>query len=463
MNKMKKLNITNIVLVLFLTLMSVSCSSWIDTDINIDPDAPANVPMNLLLPAIQQSMGYNLTGNDNVRTNGIWMQQFDGVDRQSYTEARYQLTPADVNNLWNTTYTEMLTNSNIIIAKSKVEGSESPNYAGVAQVLVATTTGITTDLFNDIPLSMANRGSENILKPVYDTQEKVYDTIFEILDMAIVNINNNNNVFEVEGDVIYDGDMSQWKKAAYSIKARHLLQLSKVNGTSAYTDALAAAQMGFTSNLDDFLVPFEVANKNPIFQFMEQRGDIRMGSTLVNMLIDNDDPRLPFYCGEDADGNYSGSDPGSENVDASPPGDYVAAATASTTLMDYAELKFIEAECLFVLSTGSNEEAQEAFEAAVAASVFRVTGSVNQAWLDSNINGIAISLELILTQKYIAGFGTNQPYADYRRTGLPMLDLANGAVLPSIPTRFPYAQDELDYNTENVPNVTISDKVWWDQ
>lgn len=457
---MKKLNITNFVLVLFLTLMSVSCSDWIDTDINIDPDAPADVPMNLLLPAIQQSMGYNLVGNDNLRTNGIWMQQFDGVDRQSYTEARYQLTPADVNNLWNTTYTEMFTNSNILIAKSKVEGSESPNYAGVAQVLVATTAGITTDLFNNIPFSEAIRGSENILKPVYDSQEKVYDTIFEILDMAVENLNNTNNIYDVEGDVVYAGKISKWKKAAYSIKARHLLQLSNVNGTSAYTDALAAAQQGFESINDDFLVPFEEANKNPIFQFMEQRGDIRMCSTLVDLLTTNNDPRLPFYVAKDGDGNYTGSNPGSENTTASEPGDYIAGATASTTMMNYAELKFIEAECLLMLSKPG---ATEAYEAAVAASVLRVTGEANQAWLDANINGGTVTLQTIITQKYIAGFGTNQPYADYRRTGLPSLELADGAVLSAIPTRFPYAQDEIDYNTENVPTVTISDKVWWDQ
>ena len=35
-------------------------------------------------------------------------------------------------------------------------------------------------------------------------------------------------------------------KAAYSIKARHLLQLSLVNGNAAYTAAIAAAANGFT-------------------------------------------------------------------------------------------------------------------------------------------------------------------------------------------------------------------------
>src|SRR5665647_3252038 len=67
------------------TLLLLSCNKWIDTKINIDPDSPADVSMNLMLPPIQQAMGYNLAGNDMVLTTNIWMQQFDGVDRQAYT------------------------------------------------------------------------------------------------------------------------------------------------------------------------------------------------------------------------------------------------------------------------------------------------------------------------------------------------------------------------------------------
>ena len=82
--------------------------------------------------------------------------------------------------------------------------------------------------------------------------------------------------------------------------------------------------------------------------------------------------------------------------------------------------------------------------------------------MDDNINGVPVTLELIMTQKYINSIGTNQAYADYRRTGLPVISVPPGAVLPAMPRRFPYAQDEISYNGDNVPSVTISDKVWWD-
>lgn len=460
MKNIYKLILKNLVLVLSLLLITTSCSDWINHDLNVDPDSPANVPMNLLLPSVEQAMGYHLVGNNTVRTNNIWMQQFDGVDRQSYTEARYQLTPADVNNVWNSIYAEIFINLHIIIEKASVEGLASPNFVGVAQVLEATTLGVATDLFGDMPYTEALNGSNNVLKPTYDTQEVVYGNIFMLLDNAVTNLNNTSNVLSVSGDVIYAGNVDKWKKAANSIKARHLLQLSKKNGNAAYTAALAAVANGFTSNADDFLVPWETANTSPINQFMIQRGDIRMGATLVDMLANNDDPRLPFYAEKDGDGNYVGSISGSANATASKPGKYNAAETSKSILMSYSELKFIEAECRFALGLAG---AQEAYEAAVAASVLKVTGAANTDWLDANINGVPVTLKNIIEQKYIAGYSTNQPYADYRRTGFPVLSVAIGAVLPAIPTRFPYAQDELDYNTANVPKVSISDKVWWNQ
>jgi hypothetical protein len=445
---------------LVFSLFLTSCDWWIDTDLNVDPDSPADVPMNLMLPAIEQSLGYNMAGNEIVRTTNIWMQQFDGIDRQSYTEARYQLLPGDVNNLWNAFYPTILMNGKLLVKKA--EESASPHNAGVARTIIATTLGIATDLFGDMPFSEAFRGNENILTPGFDTQEEIYDTLFTILDDAIANLSSTANAISVGGDVIYGGTVAKWKKAAYSIKARHLLQLSLVNGNAAYTAAIAAAANGFSSSADDLEVPWEESNHNPIFQFMEQRTDVRMGATLIDMMKANNDPRLPFYALEDGDGEYTGSIAGSQNDAASKPGDYVAGATAPSVIMSYAELKFIVAEAQFRL--GQTALAQAAYEAAVRASVLKVTGNAKDTiWINNNIKGVPVTLELIMKQKYIATLGTNQAFADYRRTGYPTVALPLGAIIPAMPVRFPYAQEEITYNGDNVPSVTLSTKLWWDR
>jgi hypothetical protein len=309
-------------------------------------------------------------------------------------------------------------------------------------------------------------GEENVLEAAFDTQEEIYASIHSLLDQAIINLSVDpaDNLIDIEGDVYYEGDPDAWLAAAYAIKARHTLQLSKRNG-SAYADALALVANAISSNTGNLECPFAATNQNPLFQFMEQRaGDLVMCSTLLAEMEATTDPRIPFYYAEDGDGNITGSDPGSENDAASLLGDWLAGQTASTWLITYAEVKFIEAEC--ALQTGDADRAATAYIAAVEASVDLVTdGADNEAWLDANIrteSGASISLAKIIGQKRIALVGQMQPYNDWRRTGLPSLSIVPGATLTAIPQRFPYAQDETIYNPDNVPSIgSLIDPVWW--
>ncbi len=77
-----------------------------------------------------------------------------------------------------------------------------------------------------------------------------------------------------------------------------------------------------------------------------------------------------------------------------------------------------------------------------------------------------------MEQKYIALFLQFEAYNDWRRTGFPNdLTLAKGALVPSIPLRFPYPQDELLNNAANVAATGSSGRllpalavpVWWDK
>jgi hypothetical protein len=447
-------------IIFILTAFLASCD-WIDTDYNIDPDAPGDVPMALLLPGVQQSIGFTILGNDAARPTNIWMQYYDGVARQSYTQGRYQMLPADVNNYWGSVYTDALINSKILLDKAVEEGS--PHNAGVAKVMMAYTLGIATDLFGDIPYTEALKGSENVLKPLFDSQQSIYNTIFALLDEAVSDLAGDEPV-GIIGDVIYDGDSDAWINAARAIKARAELQLSKRNGSSAYSNALALVD-AMESNADNMLVPFEASNPNPINQFMVERGDVRMSQTFLDELEATSDPRIPFYFGENADGEISGSPVGQQDETASPPGPYLASQTSPIVMMSYAELKFIEAEAAF--QSGAGERAVEAYKAAVAASLEQVTGDVDADWMAANIDGenaSTLTLEDIMMQKRAALVGQIQPFADWRRTGFPSLNLAPDATQTEIPRRYPYAQDEIIYNPDNIPAVgSIIVPVWWDE
>lgn len=447
---------------IFLLTAFVSSCGWIDTDLNIDPDAPGDVPMSLLLPGVQQSIGFTVLGNDAARPTNIWMQFYDGVARQSYVQGRYQILPADVNNYWGSIYTDALINSQILLDKAEAEGS--PHNAGVAKVLMAYTLGIATDLFGDIPYTEALKGSENILKPVFDSQQSIYDAITSLLDQAVNDLGSGDEPVGITGDVIYDGDADAWINAARAIKARAELQLSKKNGATAYNNALALVD-AFSSNGDNMEVPFESSNPNPINQFMVERGDVRMNQTFLDELEATGDPRIPFYFGENSDGEISGSPTGQQVETASPPGSYLASQTSSIVMMSYAELKFIEAEA--ALQSGSGVRAAEAYKEAVAASLEQVTGEVDADWMAANIDGEnenTLTLEDIIMQKRAALVGQIQPFSDWRRTGIPTLSLAPDATQTAIPRRYPYAQDEIIYNPDNIPAVgSVLVPVWWDE
>lgn len=452
-------------LIVALVALILSCDKWIDPELNTDPTAAAEVPMSILIPTIQLDIGYNLMGNNIVYPTNIWMQNFDGVSRSSgyYNLPRYHFTEWDVNDVWKSIYTKQLINTKLLIEMAREE--QSPYNVAVGQILTAYVLGITTDLWGDIPYSDALRESEITRKPIFDMQEQIYASIHSLLDQAIANLNldASENLIDIEGDNYYDGDPVAWLKAARAIKARHTLQLSKRNETTAYTAALALTD-AFSSNADNMECPFSATNPNPLFQFMEQRADLRMCSTLLTEMIASNDPRIPFYYGDDANWGISGSDPASGNFNASVPGVYLAGQTVPTYLITYSELKFIEAEA--ALMSGDAARAADAYKTAAAASVLQVTGVANTTWLDANINtenAGSITLEKIIIQKRHALVGQLQSYSDWRRTGIPSLTLAPGAILPAIPQRFPYAYDEIIYNP-NVPDIeSITEPVWWAQ
>jgi hypothetical protein len=449
--------------VLLVLLVLSSCEkSWLDEEWNVNPNSPNDVPMEFLLPTIQLEMGYNLMGNNSVRTTGLWMQQFDGYSRQSFTEMRYQLTPADVNNMWNSMYSGGLMTAKVLI--DKADEKESPHYSGVAKVLTATMLGVFTDLFGELPYSDALDGQEGNLEPTFDTQETIYATIQSMLTEAIADLGSTTNAIDLDGDMIYGNDTDDWIAAAWGLKARHALQLSKVNGNQAYTDALSFATHanGISSNAGDMDVVFTTSDKNPLYAFMDERGDIRMCATFLNYFIAGD-PRIAEFFGADDAGGISGGSPAGEDETTSPPGDALASETSPTTFMSYAEVKFIEAEANLALGNGA--AAAAAYIAAVKASVDKVAGG-DAAWLAANIdteNAGSITLDKIMTQKYLALHGQVQVYNDWRRTGIPALSIVPGAKTTEIPRRFPYSQSEITYNSNTPANITIVQRLWWDQ
>jgi len=352
-------------------------------------------------------------------------------------------------------------NSKILMQKAV--STKSPAYGGVAKVLMAYYLGVTTDLWGDIPYSNALNGANNQVTSTYDTQQTIYTTIFTLLDGAITDLSSTSSVYVPSSDdVIYGGDLAKWIKTAHALKARYKLHLAKVNGTTAYTDALTELASAYSSSNEDFKVAFGSAynNSNPIFQFMDQRGGyIAANSTYMNMLSATNDPRKAVYF----DGNI-GSPSGAPNTSAATIGAKYGSTDSPVELISFTEIQFIKAEALF--ATSDLPGAAAAYNAGLKASITK-EGVYDDVWYNANtLTGATITLEKIINQKYLSSFLQIETFTDWRRTGFPTLTLATGAVTSEIPRRYPYPSFERLYNGDNLAKegkITITSHVWWDK
>lgn len=451
---MKKIFIS---LISFALLFS-SCEEWIDPSINDDPNNPADVDMPQLVAPIEVNLAY-IVGGEMARWECVWMQQIAGLQSQAAENDIYILGEADVTNAWSyNLYSPGMINTKILMEKAVTK--KSPHYSAIAKILMAYQLGVTTDNFGDVPYSDAFKGLKYEFKSKYDTQETIYSTIFTLLDEAIAEVDAASSVFSPGSeDVIYGGDLEKWKKTAYALKARYSLHLSKLKGAAAYNDALTALANAYTSNDDDFKLVFgeDYTNSNPIYQSEQERaGYYGASATYMDLLTSKGDPRKDSYF----DGTI-GSKPGEANGDAAIIGANYASASSPVYLMSYVEAKFIEAEASF--ATNNIARAVAAYNDGLKASLER-EGVFDAAWYDANkLTEADITLEKIMTQKYLSSFLQIESFTDWRRTGFPTLVKADGAVTNEIPRRLPYPDEERLYNGENTPTgVTITDRVWWD-
>ncbi|HVN57666.1 MAG TPA: SusD/RagB family nutrient-binding outer membrane lipoprotein [Bacteroidales bacterium] len=453
---MKKL----VYILISILVLNCSCKKWIDPSMNVDPNNPTDVSMAQLLAPVEANLAFEV-GGELARYTCDWMQHITGLQSQAADNDIYTISEADVDGAWSyNLYTPGMIDTKILMDKAAETGS--PYYEGVAKILMAYHLGVATDMWGDVPYSDALKGVTNVLKPKYDTQQEIYASIFTLLDDAISDFGMASSVFSPgDEDLIYGGDLSKWEKTAYALKARYSMHLEKRNGSTAYSDALAAIANSYTSNNDDFKFVFGSAlnNSNPIYRSEQDRaGYYSACATFENMLSSTGDPRQPVYFT-----GAVGSIPGQPNASASSIGPGYASATSPVYLISYAEIKFIEAEARYMLNN-ADPLAVTAYNDGLKASLQREGVFGDGTWFNANlITSGTITLEKIIDQKYLSSFLQIETWTDWRRTGYPVLSLATGAVTSQIPRRLPYPQSERLYNTENMPaGLTITDRVWWD-
>lgn len=451
---------------IILSALSISlltgCQTELDT-FNENPNNPITTTPSLLLAAMEVST-FSTHTSGLIRNSGIFTQQLAGTDvGQMGPIARYIVTENDVTNEWNTVYGTTLMSGHLL---TRDFANDYPYYNGIGQVLTALNLGYATDMWGDVPYDEAFRAEQGNKTPKYNTQQEIYQRLQSTLDEAIVNLKkpaSSNLSVPEDDDFIFGGDTQKWIKIAYVLKARYALRLTQVDTGAAQKALDYINASGITSNADDANTYFPGTangwNQWYAFNNGNRANYLKVGKYFVDQLKSTSDPRLTFAIAPDKAGGYTGNaaeDQGT--ITTSYIGSAYATSTSAVGMITYAEAKFIEAEAKFRLG----QNAQPALEAAVAASVLKVTKTAaTPAFLASAT--ATVNLANIIQQKYLALFLTMEPFNDYRRTGFPALVPNQASNTKTIPVRLPTPVEERQYNSNATVVSNVTSKIWWDK
>lgn len=481
------------------TFLAFTALFWVTScelqEANENPNAVSEVNVNVLLPATQANMTWAIADFASQSASSL-VQYMTGTLNVQFNISTYDYLPANFQTTWNNHYyAGAMTDLKTIIDLSSASGG-SAHYRGVAKIQMAILLGYLVDLWGDVPFSQA-LDLEGFPQPSYDSGADLYQEVFRMLNEGIADLSGESSFSPAQNDLVFPAanetawranSRPRWIKTANAFKARFHNHLSKVDATGSAQQALQAIQAGtFVSNAEEMKVSFGNTPDaaGPWFGFLLGtfgQNNISVTQEFIDLLKDRvqpgvDDPRLEFYVSRNSNGVYVGTPNGGTTVtNRSILGPYVNAAQAPTNIITYVEVKFIEAEAN--LRLGQFDAAAAAFNAAVKASLLRVTGAGNAAYeakyASETGSSIQVAgLEKIFTEKYIALFLQTEAWMDWRRSipagapatasGIPNLEPAPGNLTSgAFPRRFLYPPSELDNNSANIPETSRLAKVFWD-
>ena len=438
---MRVYKITKIAAGVFCLTALAGCTNFLSSDKAInDPNNPTVASRNQLFVGVQA----NVMGQQEGPVAMVvceWMQQCAGINGR-FVESYGTYTDINSDSFdipFNSIYT-----AGGLLGIHTVEESATTDgdlvYRGVTKVYEALNMMYAADVWGAVPYEDAV--AENS-QPAFTPQMQIYADLLALLDGAITDLGSAGSgpgVF----DLVYGGDQTKWVQVAHTLKARlHLRRVERL-GNAEYTAALAEANAGISSPANDFKTQHSSAtserNMWAQFQVSSFGADLVAGAVLANMMIAQNDPRLPEYFGKNPSGGYGGYDV----VTASTPLSQISPLKGSARtdnpefrqpIITYDENQLIKAEAL--LQTGNVVGAALALNA------------VRARYGKADI--LAPTLADIMNEKYILTFQNLEAWSDYKRTCIPALKPALGR--SAIPARLFYGTTEEQTNP-NTPSFT---------
>lgn len=492
---MKKLSFIPILLLLIIA----GCTQDFE-EINTNPNSPDKVTnVGLLLPnAIRGAINRNYESSYDRGAIAANLLASDYASNFS----NWARTDASGYFLWS--YYDYIRDLNEVIKLSEEQNLK--NYKGVALVLRSWMFQCLTDIYGPIPFrEAANAKLLGISAPKYAQQADVYAGLLADLEEANSLLGTGSE--PVTGDILYNGNTTNWKKFANGLSLRLLMRQSKRVDPSAAMKKIvenAATYPLFTSNADqaalDYLADIP-ANESPFYRNGNGGTNTKVSKQLVDYLKAMNDSRLYVYAlptpaSSDADASGVRPDPSKfqyvgnlngvgalPNINnTSPSGlfwmsiqyspELANAKAGKGVVLSYSEVQFTLAEAAEKGYISGGSTAAETYykngikdqfayyssriPASYATTYLKLTPatvSVSDSYFAQSTVAYAgtqaAKLEKIGIQKWISLYMVGyEAWSEWRRTGIPNIPV--GPVGPGyVPRRMLYPADELRINEAN--------------
>ena len=285
-------------------LVITSCDDRFE-ELNTDPNRPgADIfDPNLILPVATYGYGDMLTGYSGpILFQSMWIQALASTSTGGanyYSNAdKYVIsgsTNSYIQGVWNNGYTVA---SRLNQMQSLAELNGLTNLMGVGEIFKVSALSFVSDVYGDVPYSEGLQAEEGITQPEFDSQSQAYMAMLTDLEAALNALNPDAD--PIRNDVIYDGDLSKWRKFGYSVMLKMALRLGNVDPAAAETWVQKAVAGGvFDSTDDDALIPSDqangYANQNAnALNVVDDVYEVRWSDNMIDFLKSTNDPRLPI-------------------------------------------------------------------------------------------------------------------------------------------------------------------------
>ena len=470
--------------ILFFALFLVSCKKDLE-EINTNPNAPTDAFPGLILRKVIYDYGEQMSYEGFVAGNllGQYTTQvdFNLFDRHSLSEPQFGGNP------WPFIYANLRDND-IIINKAK-SNKNFEVYQGPALILKAYMTAALTDIYGDVPYFNALQGANGNTAPKYDQQEDIYlaeNGILDNLSKAIELLTNYEGSQALEGDILFNGDLTAWIRFANSLKIKYLMRISLKQDVSSELQAIFDADNFINDNSQNATFSFTDGQPNNFRMATLREGDFNLyvlSKTMNEILTKYNDNRLAtFYRPTATDAtNFNGLLNGQNASETSiSVADYSLTGNVFRENTSVLEANFMTAwETKLFLAEAAEKglitaNAKSLYDEGVELSFNYWKTEIPATYLttDSASYGAfgANKIEQIITQKWISntinGF---EGWIEFRRTGFPnLLPVAASLNNDLYPFKMPYPSDEEALNSVNFYQIisnngnSINQKVWWD-